>query len=61
LGSLLLIFFFDFNFLSSLQLLLHGLDMRKLLCHSVGGVVKILRRILGKRELIVLHLGKNRE
>jgi hypothetical protein len=25
------------------------------------GVVKVLRRILGKRELIVLHLGKNRE
>jgi hypothetical protein len=25
------------------------------------GVVKILRRTLGKRELIVLHLGKNRE
>jgi hypothetical protein len=25
------------------------------------GVVKILRTILGKRELIVLHLGKNRE
>jgi hypothetical protein len=25
------------------------------------GVVKILRRILGKRESIVLHLGKNRE
>jgi hypothetical protein len=24
-------------------------------------VVKILRRILGKREMIVLHLGKNRE
>jgi hypothetical protein len=25
------------------------------------GVVKVLKRILGKRELIVLHLGKNRE
>jgi hypothetical protein len=25
------------------------------------GVVKVRRRILGKRELIVLHLGKNRE
>jgi hypothetical protein len=24
------------------------------------GVVKILRRILGKRALIVLHLGKDR-
>jgi hypothetical protein len=27
----------------------------------LDGVVKILRRILGKREVIVLHLGKNRE
>jgi hypothetical protein len=34
--------------------------MGKILCHSVGGG-KILRRILGKREMIVLHLGKNRE
>jgi hypothetical protein len=25
------------------------------------GVVKVLRKNLGKRELIVLHLGKNRE
>jgi hypothetical protein len=44
--------------MSSLQLLLHGLDMRKLLCHRVGGVVKILRRILGKRELIGFALGQ---
>jgi hypothetical protein len=27
----------------------------------LDGVVKILRRILGKMELIVLHLGKDRE
>jgi hypothetical protein len=26
----------------------------------LDGVVKILRRILGKMELIVLHLGKDR-
>jgi hypothetical protein len=36
LGSLLLIFLFSFISLSSLQLLLHGLAMGKLLCHSVG-------------------------
>jgi hypothetical protein len=40
--------------MSSLQFLLHGLDMGKLLRHSVAGVVKILRIILGKRELIDL-------
>jgi hypothetical protein len=34
--------------------------MGKLLRHSVGGV-KYFRRILGKREMMVLHLGKNRE
>jgi hypothetical protein len=32
--------------------------MGKLLCHRVGEVVKILRGILGKRELIVLHWAR---
>jgi hypothetical protein len=32
----------SFIFLSSLQLLLHGLDMRKLLCQVLDGVVKHL-------------------
>jgi hypothetical protein len=74
LGSLLLIFFFDFNFSSSLQLLVWPstscllfnfffmvLIWKNFYAIVLEGVVKILRRILGKRELMVLHLGKNRE
>jgi hypothetical protein len=44
--------------LSSLQLLLHGLDTGKLLCHSVGEVVKTLRRILDEMEFDIFALGK---
>jgi hypothetical protein len=42
--------------MSSLKLPLHGLDMENLYAIVLEG--KILRRILGKRELIVLHLAR---